>query len=230
MPCSVLDCGRVVVAKGYCDTHYRRIRRYGSAQAPPRPARGPCSVENCSNPNAAKGLCRRHYQGLRLHGDPLKVLSTIGGPRRRAKEGCDVADCPDPYRVRGYCDKHYRRWKLHGDPLIVIDPNAGVPWRTKGGYRILRSPGHPLARPSGHILEHRKVLFDAIGPGRHPCHWCGLSVSWDTSWPKSADALVVDHLDDDKANNRRENLVQSCQTCNGQRANSWRKLVATAPR
>lgn len=66
--------------------------------------------------------------------------------------------------------------------------------------------------------EHRVVLYDAIGPGWHDCHHCGTAVSWDRTFPRHLDALVVDHLDDDKANNELSNLVPSCQPCNTKRA------------
>jgi len=224
MPCSVLDCGRPRAAQGYCDTHYRRLRRYGNLDAPPRPKRGECSVKKCGRQHYGGGLCQRHWQAKRLHGDPLLVADT-GGRKRRAKDDCDVDGCVQPYRVRGFCDKHYRRWKQHGDPLVVIDPNAGIPWLTKGAYRILRMPRHPLARASGHVLEHRMVLFDSIGSGTHACHWCAMVTTWSNSWPKSADALVVDHLDRDRTNNVPGNLVPSCQPCNAKRANEWRGAV-----
>lgn len=38
-----------------------------------------------------------------------------------------------------------------------------------------------------------------------------------TLWPAHADALVVDHVDHDRSNNDRDNLVPSCQRCNANR-------------
>jgi len=38
------------------------------------------------------------------------------------------------------------------------------------------------------------------------CYWCGLSLDWPIA--------VVDHLNEDKADNRLENLVISCNNCN----------------
>lgn len=223
MHCSVVECGRSLAAKGLCDTHYRRVRRYGSLDAPPRPKRGKCSIEDCGRAHYAKGLCQRHWQSVRLHGDPLAV-GDRSGPKRRADELCDVDDCTRAYRSRGYCHMHYTRWRIHGDPTVVVDPNAHIPWRTVGDYRILRRLGHPLARAQGLVLEHRMVLFDAIGPGQHPCRWCQTLVTWESWWPKSADALVVDHLDRNRSNNAVENLAPSCQGCNARRANQWRAL------
>ena len=89
------------------------------------------------------------------------------------------------------------------------------------GYRVLTGlQGHPLARRTrgfrgrGEVMEHRKVLYDAIGPGPHLCHWgCGKSLGWG-----GIGGIIVDHLDDDRLNNSPENLVPSCNHCNMYRA------------
>lgn len=93
----------------------------------------------------------------------------------------------------------------------------GVP--TKGsldgdGYKILCNQyDHPLAR-NGQLEEHRKVLYDKIGPGPHYCHWnCGKLLEW-----RDANELISDHLNGDKLNNDPENLVPSCRSCNVARA------------
>ena len=86
---------------------------------------------------------------------------------------------------------------------------------TKEGYVMLSGQyGHPLAGPGkrGEVLEHRKVLYDLIGPGPHPCHWCGRSLEWG-----GVRGINVDHLNDVKDDNRPENLVPSCLNCNGRR-------------
>lgn len=82
------------------------------------------------------------------------------------------------------------------------------------GYRILTGQqGHLLADRSGGLCEHRKVLYDEIGPGPHECYWgCGRVLSWG-----GKSGINVDHLDDDKLNNDPDNLVPSCGPCNRQR-------------
>ena len=81
------------------------------------------------------------------------------------------------------------------------------------GYRILTGQRHPLA-VEGAVAEHRKVLYDAIGPGPHECHWgCGRLLEWG-----GRDGIHADHLDGDKTNNTPENLVVSCGPCNCLRA------------
>lgn len=78
---------------------------------------------------------------------------------------------------------------------------------TKSRYPTVSLPGHPLAWKGGVVRIHRATLYDAIGPGSHPCHWCGKDVTW------GAD-LVADHVDADTWNNNPSNLVASCATCN----------------
>ena len=73
--------------------------------------------------------------------------------------------------------------------------------------------GHPLAQADGRTRVHRLVLFDAIGPGAHPCHWCQKIVHWEAE-----PALVADHLDGNTWNNDPGNLVPACFVCNIHRA------------
>jgi hypothetical protein len=130
-----------------------------------------------------------------------------GTRRHCVVEGCEWR----AHSAIGYCGKHYTRWKKYGDPLAY----ASYRYRyTNGGYIYLYRPAHPMADKTGRVAEHRLVLSEKTGPGAHPCHWCGLTVSWDKKWPGDRDALVPDHLNGDRADNRPENLVPSCQPCN----------------
>lgn len=93
-------------------------------------------------------------------------------------------------------------------------------------YIYVYAPGHPLATGKiPKVAQHRRVLYDAIGPGPHGCHWCGKP---GLTWGGKA-GINVDHLNGDPSDNRRENLVESCQSCNKSRAaqgNSidWQKV------
>ena len=84
---------------------------------------------------------------------------------------------------------------------------------SKQGYVVLRyQHDHPLASRHGELLEHRAVLYAKIGPGPHPCHWCGKQREWG-----GPGGIHADHLDTDRQNNDPENLVPSCKKCNGDR-------------
>lgn len=94
-------------------------------------------------------------------------------------------------------------------------PSKGYSIEATGYKRLTGMHDHPLSTSGGVILEHRKTLYDAIGPGPHACHWkdqfdCGrTSLEWDN--------ICVDHLDSDTLNNTLENLVVSCRSCNTKR-------------
>jgi hypothetical protein len=87
----------------------------------------------------------------------------------------------------------------------------------KSRYRMVNRPGHPLAPPGGCLPAHRVALYEKIGPGPHPCHWCGKQVEWRVGAGSRPGALVVDHVDGDTKNNEPENLVASCVGCNSTR-------------
>lgn len=98
-------------------------------------------------------------------------------------------------------------------------------------YLQVRIPGHPLAGNSqGVMREHRKVLYDKIGPGDHNCYWCGRVVSWATG-QNAIKALIADHLDHNRLNNAPDNLVPSCNDCNGHRltGETWEPWVPGTP-
>lgn len=79
------------------------------------------------------------------------------------------------------------------------------------GYKYLTGQQeHPLSTKAGVLMEHRKVLYDEIGPGSHECHWgCGRVLEW--VWPEG---ITVEHLDNNPRNNDRENLAPACRFCN----------------
>lgn len=110
------------------------------------------------------------------------------------------------------CQKHYHRLYRHGS--IERTARVGAPSVSKGRrYRLLYLPGHPLANPRhSRVYEHRAVLYDTIGPGPHPCRWCGVMLDW----LPGVDPLAIhaDHLNGYGDDNRPENLVPSCRNCN----------------
>lgn len=68
------------------------------------------------------------------------------------------------------------------------------------------------------------VLYDIIGPGLHPCHWCQMPVEWRKKDYNRQGNLTVDHLNGDKWDNRPENLVVACCTCNTRRGLTYKTV------
>lgn len=86
-------------------------------------------------------------------------------------------------------------------------------YRSSNGYCMIKvGTDHVLARKSScWIAEHRVLMWDVHGYGPHFCAHCGTHVNW---LCKAPDRLVIDHVDENKANNSISNLAISCHSCN----------------
>ena len=122
---------------------------------------------------------------------------------------------------------HQSRMYRHGS-VDAVRPNRRERLMTSNGYVKVYLPAHPLADRNGRVSEHRQVLFDVIGPGRHLCHWCSRLVNWEQT--HSITALVVDHLDEDRTNNTVANLVPSCIGCNSTRTGIYKLKWTHCPK
>jgi hypothetical protein len=219
--CSVLGCVRCATRKGVCDTHYRRLKRYGAAGDGyiPERKRLPelCSIEGCDRKAhsflGGDAVCKRHYSSLR------RLDSSKGqtvDPAKEVFEVCTVEGCDHPpaWRHSPYCVSHYHKNRRYGDPLW----ERSIQQRgfNEDGYEWIFVGAHyPLSGGRSRILYHRYVLFEALGSGPCPCRWCGKTLTWGG---RAHNSVIVDHLDGDKSHNELENLVPSCQRCNIGRA------------
>ena len=57
--CSVEDCGRPLIARGLCRSHYNRYRASGRLRKKEYPL--VCTAPGCGEPVFAKGKCRDCY-------------------------------------------------------------------------------------------------------------------------------------------------------------------------
>jgi hypothetical protein len=124
-------------------------------------------------------------------------------PKRYAP--CSTEGCKNLANRVGLelCEACYGRLRRNGS---VARRGAKLRSKNKAGY-ISLIMDHPLASPStGCVYEHRKVVFDRVGAGPHPCYWCGKILEWSR--------IVIDHLNEVKDDNRFENLAISCSPCN----------------
>jgi HNH endonuclease len=81
--CSVGDCPRPVIARGWCTKHYTRWKSTGDPLGIRKMGRRPgavnlCSIHECDAPVAGHGWCRMHYARWRKYGDPLVTKRIIG--------------------------------------------------------------------------------------------------------------------------------------------------------
>lgn len=213
--CAIEGCqAERIQARGMCSRHYYRVKTFGDPHTDGRKRRPEgCAVDGCDRPNYCREWCLVHYNRWRTHGDPLKFVN------HRRSGICELETCDKPSPGMQYCPMHLERLKRNG--------NFELQDRTRhfhvNGYVRIKREGHRLAQQDGWVYEHRVVLFEKIGPGDHPCHWCGTVVTWERTYPEHADGLVVDHIDEEPANNDPANLVPSCSVCNFQRSSRWAK-------
>lgn len=211
--CTVEGCEKPFKARGFCGAHWRKWRMYGSphvglVMALP----SECEVNGCERkPHTRRkgvALCNLHWQRVNKYG-----LSELPVREPAPWSTCSRPGCDKPSRTRSgaLCEMHYGRWYRKE---TFDDPVYGKAWITSQGYVATAKKGHPLTARNGHLYQHRGVLYDAIGPGEHPCHWCKQHVEW---LAKGKRKLVVDHLDGVKTHNARANLVPSCHSCNATR-------------
>ena len=154
--CAVEGCERLAYTRGFCQMHYRRVLRTGTAGPPgSMKQRRKCSVIGCDKQVDARDLCHGHYQRWLRHGD-------VGDePLRFSGRLCSVPGCGRPHKAQGYCPAHYKRFVATGDPEASrpIREVAGD-GHVNHGYWVIPVP-HDLRRLVGGakmIGEHRMVM------------------------------------------------------------------------
>ncbi len=125
--------------------------------------------------------------------------------RRATCRACGVVYTPGVGNTGRFCSRSC---------FYATGPVGPRKVKTKGP-RMRTAKGHPIAPPSGIVSISRLTLHEKIGPGEHPCHWCGNTVAWKLGMVDGA--LIADHLDWNQSNNSPENLVPSCHPCNAHR-------------
>jgi len=171
--CVVDECGRVEYAKGWCNMHYIRVRKFGE----PGPAH---SIDRKGLP-----LHRVEYAdvdhecpcGQTFRARPHGSVRRFCSPKCRARYGkrdarargyvrppqppCVVVGCDLPNQAKGYCAMHLERIKRHGEPGEAARRkarNGEATWRPNAdGYIIWPSRGGTV------ILQHRVEMERHIG-------------------------------------------------------------------
>ena len=120
-------------------------------------------------------------------------------------DGCDR---DATYKGQKVCQMHYFRMMRTGTyaPRKKLKKHI-----TPNGYVKILAEGHPMADKNGYAFEHRYVLYEHTSGKNQKCEFCGAA--WE--WRPYKDH--VDHIDEDRLNNKIENLRPLCNTCNTSR-------------
>lgn len=149
-PCSITDCTRDTIARGFCGTHYNQWRA--------RQPRLPCMANECDANAVTAGLCEKHYAALRR--------ARGYKPPSRA---CSIEDCNRRVRgAHGLCHSHLRRLNLYGDPLHPAPSHAD---RLRAKIVRTTPSGCWEVEPTTGCKGYGQFAMDRKSMGTHRAAW-----------------------------------------------------------
>lgn len=107
--CDVPACERNYYARGWCQLHYDRVRKYGTPDLPQREriTGVPCSIDECDKLAVGRGWCPMHWYRWKKHGS----TDAPAGAARPTQ--CSLDGCAEAANVagsaRGLCPRHYQQ-------------------------------------------------------------------------------------------------------------------------
>ena len=66
--CIIENCQNNIVAKGFCNKHYLRFKKYGDPLHSQH--KTGCLIDGCVRKHSALGYCATHHRRIMRHGDP----------------------------------------------------------------------------------------------------------------------------------------------------------------
>ena len=108
--CNAKDCNRKINAKGYCDKHYRRVKKTGTTEKA-NFIQKECYSAECKKNAKSKGLCDMHYRRFAKTGTTELIKEKIL---------CKIDGCKNKHCAKSFCKKHYEMNRQN----IVIDDRA----------------------------------------------------------------------------------------------------------
>lgn len=215
--CKVDGCDKGVCSRGYCKSHYEKYLRWGESLTPPLKKEKICIVPGCNNKHIAKGYCEKHYRQIKKHG---KIMDEIYENNKNKK--CKVKDCEEKHHCQGYCRKHYERLKRFGDAnhKTVHDLNDIVIHDDHAEIILCNRFNEPHSRTLidlDDIDKVKDIRWCYNGNGEVHNREVGSLHRFIMNAP---DDMVVDHINHNRLDNRKQNL----RICTA-RENSFNKKI-----
>lgn len=162
--CTVEECSTKAYCKGYCQSHYRRWKKWGNPLLGKPWFRYPkdatCEVADCNSLIKAKNLCSKHHTRLMRHGSVSLTKKVF---KYENQDMCSVkpkesSRCRNVKYAKDMCKKHYNSFHRHGDPLASFTKEL-----SPKSYVLVQSHGHPNGNANGRIVEHRLIMSTHLG-------------------------------------------------------------------
>jgi hypothetical protein len=110
-PCTVEGCTAKQHARQLCQTHYHRLRTWGTTDDKPAPELKACAVEDCDKPVKARGWCGMHLRRYYKWGTTDPRTASRPDHRRctRCRQNLPLTAFPNTARYCVDCFPHYRQ-------------------------------------------------------------------------------------------------------------------------
>lgn len=168
-----------------------------------------CGFDGCGEPFYARGYCSGHYQQAKK-GKTLRPLL-----RGRNRGGCSFEGCGQPHRANGLCAAHDKQLR-GGRPLVPIGWTPPSPIRRVGDHAEVVLFDRKGDETACARIDHEDVAL--VSERRwHFLRVAGYAVTHD--YENGRDTMVymhkvicpsdqqVDHINGDRLDNRRANLI-----------------------
>lgn len=165
--CSVDECDRKVVARGWCHKHWSRWKRHGDPAKTLRRPPGPCLIDGCDEEgNEGHGWCTKHYRRFWRHGDPLATSRIVGDDEARFWSYVDTnGPLPESRPDLGPC--HLWIGNLSPDGYAVMQMNGGTGYMARWIYERECGPIPDGLEPDHLCRVRHCVNTDHLEPVTH---------------------------------------------------------------